>query len=189
VSTIYRKTFKGIDEVAFKTTGLPLRMMSYLIAVDGQSSVDQLAARNPQLPSLQAVLQGLQEQGFLEVAGVAANVVDIAGARVGNGAPTQSYSQPAPPAQPMPQYQPSAPPSSGYGLQQSHSPELEMIKSNMIRDVSSVLGADAAPVIVKIQACRTKEDVFSTMMGIKKIIAIYADRNTADKFGARYNNL
>ncbi len=69
MSTIYRKTFKGIDEIAFKTTGLPLRMMSYLLVVDGQSSVDKLAAHNPQLPSLQAVLQGLQEQGFLEVTG------------------------------------------------------------------------------------------------------------------------
>lgn len=64
-----------------------------------------------------------------------------------------------------------------------------MIKSNMVRDVTAVLGADAAPVISKIQACRTKDDIFTTMTGIKKIIAIYADRNTADKFGARYNSL
>jgi hypothetical protein len=186
MSIIYRKSFKGIDEVAFKTSGLPLRMMSYLVAVDGQSSVDQLVARNPQLPSLAAVLQGLQEQGFLEVSGVAANVVDIAGARVGNGAPVQSY---APVPAPPPPMQPYQAPASGYTQPAGHSPEIEIIKANMTRDVSAVLGADAAPVIAKIQACRTREDIFSTMMGIKKIITIYADRNTADKFGARYNNL
>ncbi len=194
MSNIYRKSFKGIDEVAFKTTGLPLRMMSYLLVVDGQSSVDQLAARNPQLPSLAAVLQGLQEQGFLEVAGVAANVVDSGGVRVGNvpnvpgnyaSAPIYNPMPPPPP----PQYAPQPPAASGFSQNQSHSPELEMIKSNMVRDVTAVLGADAAPVISKIQACRTKDDIFTTMTGIKKIIAIYADRNTADKFGARYNIL
>jgi hypothetical protein len=187
MSIVYRKSFKGIDEVAFKTGGLPMRMMSYLLVVDGESSVDQLAARNPQLPSLQAVLQGLQEQGFLEVAGTAANVVDFAGARVANGAPMQGYSQQQPTQQPPQQYQ--AQPAPSYSQPQGSSPELDIIKGNMVRDVSGLLGADAAPVISKIQACRSKDDLFSTMVGIKKIITIYADRNAADKFGAKYNNL
>jgi hypothetical protein len=192
MSIVYRKSFKGIDEVAFKTGGLPMRMMSYLLVVDGESSVDQLAARNPQLPSLQAVLQGLQEQGFLEVAGTAANVVDFAGARVANGAPMQGYTQQQPMQQPMQQQQPQqyqAQPAPSYSQPQGSSPELDIIKGNMVRDVSGLLGADAAPVISKIQACRSKDDLFSTMVGIKKIITIYADRNAADKFGAKYNNL
>lgn len=75
MSIVYRKSLKGIDEVAFKSTGLPTRMASYLLVVDGESSMDQLAARNPQLPSLSIVLQGLMEQGFLEVASSSANVV------------------------------------------------------------------------------------------------------------------
>ncbi len=76
MAVVYRKSLKGIDEVAFKTTGLPMRMMSYLMVVDGQSSVEQLAERNRQLPSLDVVLQGLMEQGFLEVASTQANVVE-----------------------------------------------------------------------------------------------------------------
>ncbi len=204
MSNIYRKSFKGIDEVAFKTSGLPMRMMSYLVAVDGESSVDQLVARNPQLPSLAAVLQGLSEQGFLELAGTAANVVGIGAARVANGAPMQQYQQPMQqPMQQQPQqqyqpqqqqYQPQQQPQQSYAPQQQQqqplpSPELEIIKTNMMRDVSGILGSDAAPVISKIQGCRTKDDLFSTMIGIKKIITIYSDRNAADKFGARYNNL
>jgi hypothetical protein len=188
MSVIYRKSFKGIDEVAFKTTGLPMRMMSYLLVVDGESSMDQLSARNPQLPSLQAVLQGLAEQGYLEVAGSAANVVDIGGMRVANGAPMPSYQQ-QPMQQPMqqqPMQQMQAP---SYAPQAAAFPELENYKAGMTRDVSALLGADAAPVISKIQACRTKDDLFSTMMGIKKIIGIYADRNAADKFGAKYGAL
>ena len=194
MSVIYRKSLKGIDEVAFKSTGLPLRLASYLLAVDGQASVDQLVARNAQLPSMGAVLQGLLEQGFLEVAGTAANVVNLAPMRVGNGASVMSaapqsapvYSNQSPPQQaPEPMYAPapqSAAPSNYF-------PELETYKSNMVRDVSTLLGADAAPVINKIQACRTKDDLFATMMGVKKIISIYADRNAADKFAARFQML
>jgi hypothetical protein len=199
MSNVYRKSFKGIDEVAFKTAGLPMRMMSYLLVVDGESSVDQLVARNPQLPSLAAVLQGLMEQGFLEVASTAANVVGIGAARVANGAPVQNFQQQPMQQQPMQQpqqqyqpqqYQPQQAPQQ-YQPQQQPVPsaELEMVKTNMIRDVSGLLGTDAAPVISKIQACRTRDDLFSTMIGIKKIITIYSDRNAADKFGARYNNL
>lgn len=188
MSVIYRKSLKGIDEVAFKSSGLPLRLVSYLLAVDGEASVDQLAARYQNLPSLQAVLEGLAGQGFLEVAGEAGNVVGIGQMRVGNGAniaagynvppPQQQYS--APPA-PQQQYQPQ--PATNYF------PELESYKANMIRDVTALLAADSAPVVSKIQACKTKDDLFGTMMGIKKIITIYTNRDTAEKFGARYTNL
>ena len=68
-------------------------------------------------------------------------------------------------------------------------PELETVKGNMVRDVSSLLGGDAAQVISKIQGCRTKDDLFATMMGIKKIVSIYLDRNAADKFALRYQSL
>jgi hypothetical protein len=194
LSNIYRKTLKGIDEIAFKTSGLPLRLLSYLLAVDGEASADQLAARNQHLPSMAEVLQGLAGQGFLEVIGTAANVVSISQMRVGNGSPT-SYMPPdtptpqqaapvqAPLAMPMPAQQAYAPAPSGYF------PELEIYKTNMTRDVSALLGTDAAQVIQKIQACKTKDDLFATMMGIKKIITIYADRTAADKFGTRYNGL
>ena len=188
MSIIYRKSLKGIDEVAFKSSGLPLRLVSYLLAVDGEASVDQLAARFQNLPSLQAVLEGLCGQGFLEVAGASDNVVGIGQMRVGNGAnigagfnnqpqPQQAYAQP--PVQ-QPQYQQPPP---------NYFPELESYKSNMIRDVSALLGADSAPVINKIQGCRSKDELFSTMMGIKKIVTIYTNRDTGEKFGSRYVGL
>lgn len=187
MSIIYRKSLKGIDEVAFKSGGLPLRMVSYLLAVDGDASIDQLVARHPHLPSMQIVLQGLAEQGFIEVAGSVANVVDIAQMRVSNGANVMPATQPPPVYAPAPQVQVQQAPS--YAPQQSYSPELDILKANMVRDISALLGTDAAPVINKIQACRTRDDLFSTMMGVKKIITIYVDQNTADKFGARYMSL
>lgn len=183
MSIVYRKTLKGIDEVAFKSTGLPMRMASYLLVVDGESSVDQLAARNSQLPSLGIVLQGLMEQGFLEVAATSANVVSMTPMRVGNGANMMS-SQPNPPVQAY-----ASAPNAMLMPGTNSFPELETMKGNMVRDVSSLLASDAGPVIAKIQACRTKDDLFATMMGIKKIVSIYLDRNAADKFAMRYQSL
>ncbi len=195
LSNIYRKTLKGIDEVAFKTSGLPLRLLSYLLVVDGEASADQLAARNQHLPSMPEVLQGLAGQGFLEVIGTAANVVNISQMRVGNGSntfssqpetqPPQQMAPQAPAQQQQPQFQPQAyaPAPPGYF------PELEIYKTNMTRDVSALLGADAGPVIQKIQGCKTRDDLFAAMMGIKKIITIYVDRAAADKFGSRYSSL
>jgi hypothetical protein len=184
---IYRKSLKGIDELAFKTTGLPMRLVSYLSVVNGESSVEQLAGQHRQLPSLDVVLQGLCEQGFLEVVSNAANVVPMNAARVSNGAP--EYAAPpmqAPLQQPIQQpmqQRPPMPAAMGY------SPELDLVKSNMVRDVSALLGADSAPVIQKIQGCHTKDDLFAAMMGIKKIISIYANPAQADKFAAKYQSL
>lgn len=186
MSIIYRQSLKGIDEVAFKSAGLPLRLVSYLLVVDGESSVDQLAARHPNLSSIQAVLQGLQGQGFIEVAGVSANVVDIAQMRVGNG---QSVNVPMPQSQQQPAYAPAPQPAPAYRPAADYFPEFENYKATMIRDVTALLGADSAPVVSKIQGCRTRDDLFSTMMGIKKIITIYTNRETAEKFGARYSAL
>ena len=192
MSNIYRKSLKGIDELAFKSAGLPLRLVSYLLVVDGEASADQLAARNAHLPSMAVVLKGLQEQGFLEMVGEgsSANVVDMVSMRVGNGA-TMFNPAAAPAAYnpPPAAYSPQPAPTQNFAAAPSFSPELEGIKANMIRDISALLGADAPPVMQKIQGCRTKDDLFSTMMGIKKIVMMYTDRASADKFAARYSAL
>jgi hypothetical protein len=67
MAIIYRKSLKGIDELAFKSGRLTLRLTSYLLAVDGVASTEELAARNPHLPSMDVILQGLMQQGFIEV--------------------------------------------------------------------------------------------------------------------------
>jgi hypothetical protein len=172
--TIYRKSLKGIDELAFKSGRLTLRLTSYLLAVDGVSSTEDLAARNPHLPSMDVILNGLMQQGFIEVVGGAA-------------------AAPAAPAYAMPVVQPMNVPElarqAAAAAPKPPSMELEIIKGNMVRDVSSVLGGDAGPVISKIQNCTTKDDLFAAMMGIKKIITMYVDKPTAERFASRYDVL
>ncbi len=90
---------------------------------------------------------------------------------------------------PAPAYVAPAAPAAPSASDEKRRSELESIKASMIRDVSVVLGADAGPVISKIQGCRTHDDLFASMMGIKKIISIYADRAKAEKFASRYESL
>lgn len=190
MSIIYRQTLKAIDEVAFKSGNLPLRLMSYLLVIDGEASVDQLAARHPNLPSIQVVLQGLCGQGFNEIAGTAANVVDIGQTRVANGANMPS-SAATPQQGPSYNYAPQQQQTPTYAPTQSNSGgrELDLYKSNMIRDVSALLAADVAPVISKIQGCRTRDELFATMMGMKIIVSIYSNHEAAENFEARYAEL
>jgi hypothetical protein len=167
MSTVYRKSLKGIDELASKSGSLPLRLTSYLLAVDGVSSTDQLASRNPHLPSMDVILNGLMQQGFIEVASVAVSA-NAVGARP-MAAPSPLRAVNTPPAAPA--------------------FDIEPVKANMVRDVSSLLGSDAAPVINKIQNCRTRDDLFAAMMGIKKIVTMYVDKAAGDQFAARYDSL
>jgi hypothetical protein len=194
MSSVYKKSLKGIDEVAFKTNGLPLRLTSYLLAVDGLADTDELARRYAHLPSIAAVLQGLMEQGYVELAdaGVQAaqarNVVEMSPMRVGNGAPAAARA-PVQPANYLPPSMQAAPVQPAPRSAAPFTPELDIIKSNMVRDVSTLLGSDADMVIAKIQNCRTKDDLFAAMMGIKKIITMYRDKHVAEKFATRYEQL
>jgi hypothetical protein len=174
MSTVYRKSLKGIDELASKSGALPMRLTSYLLAVDGVSATDQLALRNPHLPSMEVILNGLMQQGFIEV---------VAAAALGNTLAAQNYGGAARPAAGAGQLRAVSPPPSAPAF------DIEPVKANMVRDVSSLLGSDAAPVINKIQNCRTRDDLFAAMMGIKKIVTMYVDKAAGDQFAARYDSL
>jgi hypothetical protein len=195
-NTVYRKSLKGIDEVAFNGSGLPLRMVSYLVAVDGVRNVNELTAQYPHLPAMGVMLQGLAEQGFLEVMGGAAQsgaamppalpVNPSMGALGPQGAGVMM----SPAGGAMGGAMGGAPlgyaPQQNFGTQPAAFFDLNGAKSAMVRDVSSILGADAEPVIAKIQNAASKDDLFALMMGIKKIISIYAKPDVAEKFAAKH---
>ncbi len=188
--TIYRKSLKGIDELAFKSGRLTLRLTSYLLAVDGVSTTDELAARNPHLPSMDVILNGLAQQGFIEMVNATAAPAPLA------QMPSAAQQAPAYASPSLRSLGPAdlarqaaAAAAAAGAASRPFVAELEMIKGNMVRDVSSLLGSDAGPVINKIQNCATKDDLFAAMMGIKKIITMYVDKETAEKFGMRYVSL
>jgi hypothetical protein len=157
MATVYRKSLKGIDELASKSGQIPLRLMSYLVAVDGISTTDELSAKHPHLPSMEVIFNGLQQQGYIEL--------------VASGAAVPGVRAPIVSA-------PFAPPNSGINL--------DSVKANMVRDVSTLLGSDADPVIKKIQNCHTVDDLFAAMMGIKKIVSLYVNKAAGESFASRY---
>ena len=62
---VYKKTFKGVNEIATRADGLPIKLRPYLIIVDGNKSVKDLVILNPALKDLPQVLANLNQEGFI----------------------------------------------------------------------------------------------------------------------------
>jgi hypothetical protein len=71
MTTIYRKTAKGLDEIQSRAHHLPLRLRGALILVDGQRSVDDLAKLVP--GDVASALQQLLDSGFIDLFAVLAD--------------------------------------------------------------------------------------------------------------------
>ncbi len=183
MTRVFRKTLKGTEEIAFRNQGLSQRLRPYLLLADGKSSLAELQGRAGGLPALDVVMQSLLDQGFVEevpqAAGAAAapatNVIDL---KVGNGQAVAVSAGLA--AAPVPTAAPAV----------ARAPtEFEQIRLAMSRDCLQLLGKDATQVVVKLHHCQNVNDLFVTMMGIKKIVALYAGDAAAEKFEMRYRHL
>lgn len=69
------------------------------------------------------------------------------------------------------------------------SPKLDYLKSQMVQEISGLLGRDAGLVASKIQNCQSTDDLFATLMGLKKIINMYAGAEQADAFVRKFSGL
>jgi hypothetical protein len=83
-AAVLAKTEKGIEEVRSRAAGLPQKLRSLLIMVDGAASADQLIARFGGVPEIEAALEALIAQGFV----------------VARPAPPKTAPTPSPAAQP-----------------------------------------------------------------------------------------
>jgi len=63
---VLAKTAKGLEEVKSRAHALPQKLRSLLIMVDGATSVGELVGRFGGIPEVEAGLQALVDQGFLE---------------------------------------------------------------------------------------------------------------------------
>ncbi|GAB4179841.1 MAG: hypothetical protein OHK0026_13360 [Rhodocyclaceae bacterium] len=63
---IYRKTDKGRDEMARRSYGLPARVRSLLILVDGRRSLRELIEQGRHFGDAEGFLRQLVEGGFVE---------------------------------------------------------------------------------------------------------------------------
>jgi hypothetical protein len=65
-SLVLAKTAKGLDELKSRTHGLPQKLRSLLIVVDGAATAGELMERFASLADVEANLQTLIDQGFIE---------------------------------------------------------------------------------------------------------------------------
>lgn len=68
-SAVLRKTAKGGEELKSRSHGLAQKLRSLLIMVDGTSTAGSLIARFGGVPEVEAGLQTLVDQGFVEISG------------------------------------------------------------------------------------------------------------------------
>jgi hypothetical protein len=170
MAIIYKKTLKGVEEVALRSSGLQLRLRAYLILVDGTKSDDDIQAINASLPEVNMVLAALQSEGYLEIVGQAASA-----------APTFQQT-----VQQRPQQASPAPTFANTVSGGDNSPRFLEARDNMVREIMQLLGKDAEMVVSKIQRCENGMDLFAMMMGLKKIIGMYASNEKAEAFATKF---
>jgi hypothetical protein len=67
MSTIYKKTLKGVEETSLRSQGLQLKFREYLKLVDGVKSDDDIRSANPNLRDIDVALTVLKDEGYIEV--------------------------------------------------------------------------------------------------------------------------
>lgn len=76
-STIYYRTQKGSDEIEHRTLKLGNELRFVLILVDGKSSVAKTASKAPPWWDVKHKLQELEEQGFISMSPIPAELLDV----------------------------------------------------------------------------------------------------------------
>jgi hypothetical protein len=65
-NAVLAKTAKGLDEIKSRTHGLAQKLRSILIMVDGTATAGDILARFGGIPDVEAALETLVGQGFVE---------------------------------------------------------------------------------------------------------------------------
>lgn len=73
-SAVLAKTAKGVEEVTARVHGLPQKLRSLLIMVDGNATAGDLVARFSGIAGVETSLAALLDQGFVEIKGTKAAV-------------------------------------------------------------------------------------------------------------------
>jgi peroxiredoxin family protein len=180
MSIIYKKSLKGVEEVALRSSGLQLRLRAYLILVDGTKSAAEIQSLNPGLPEVEMVLAALKDEGYLDISGQASS------------ANNTSFSNTTSQARPSASANQSAPARSNDTFpattnNMADNAKFIQARENMTREIMSLLGKDAEMVVTKIQRCETSMDLFAMMMGLKKIVTMYTSAAKAEEFGNKFS--
>ncbi|MDH5264884.1 MAG: hypothetical protein OEX21_09065 [Betaproteobacteria bacterium] len=155
---VFHKTEAGAREMASTAHGLSPKLRRALILVDGTKAVAELAtAFRP--GEIEVILSELQGRGLVTLAG-------------GALAPVEK----SPPA--------SAAPAGGGAIPAEH---FEEVRRRAMREISDRLGPNGDPLALKIERCKTPEELRAALREAEKILASFLGaeygRTFAQKIG------
>ena len=157
-SLVFHKTEAGAGEVTSPTRGLPSKLRRALILVDGAKNVSDLAPMfRP--GEVDAILAELQAMGLVSLAGGA--IAPVSAPEPGEEAPAAAAALP---------------------------PErFDEIRKAAVREISHRLGANGDALAIKVDRCRTPEELRVALREAEKILASFLGaeygRSFAQKIG------
>jgi hypothetical protein len=100
-AAVLAKTPKGLEEVKSRTHGVPQKLRTLLIMIDGTSTVGDILGRFPGIDEIETNLETLVAQGFLEAKG-GGSAASPASAAAPPDSPAQAALAPAAPEVALP---------------------------------------------------------------------------------------
>jgi hypothetical protein len=168
MATVYRKTAKGVDEIATRANRLAPRLRSALILVDGARSDADLSKLILQQPA--ETLQELLAQAFIEVAGTVEERP-----RVSRPAPLNS--RPAP----LDRLPPDKP-----ADRQADKSNFATYRSGVLRAFNDLTGPTGEGLAMKMEKTQSREELAPLMETAYRIIANAHGSEKANEFKARF---
>jgi hypothetical protein len=156
-TTIYRKSALGNQEIAQRSLGLPPRLRSLLIMIDGRRTAQQLAALSP-VPLADALAE-LLGHGLVEAAGEAPPEPKPAAPRAA-----------ARPAQAMPR-----------------APSLDSLRREVPRALSDLVGPMAESLSIKIEKATSAETIVPLLQVAVQVVRNTRGAQAAQEFAQRFN--
>lgn len=180
------KTAKGAEELKSRAHGLAQKLRSLLIMVDGTSAAGDLLAKFGGIPEVEAGLQALVDQGFVEIKGAPMAAL---------GAPVASSPAPAAPATapgaraaapasgaaaPLPPAAASPPPGAAAAPQTR-----QQAMSALTRMLHDAIGPDADMLTGRLEKAKTRAEFAAAVERCTEMLEALAGKARAQAFGAR----
>lgn len=171
---VLAKTAKGGEEIKSRAHGLAQKLRALLIMVDGTSTAGDLVARFGGIPDVEAGLEALVAQGFVEIrggppaapAGSVAPVTPAAPAAPATSPASAAPAVPAPPAAEAPQTR-------------------QQAMSALTRMLHDAIGPDADLLTGRLEKAKTRAEFIAAVERCAETLEALAGKTRAQAFGAR----
>jgi hypothetical protein len=168
MATVYRKSAKGVDEIATRANRLPPRLRSALILVDGMRSDADLSKLILQQPV--ETLHELQAQGFIEVVGTVDDQP-----RISRPAPLNSRAAPL-----------DRQPPERANQKPADKDDFAKYRSAVLRAFNDLTGPTGEGLAMKMEKTQSREQLAPLMETAYRIIANAQGSERANDFKARF---